>query len=121
MGDSDDEQEFEGFEPADIYVDKTFDTWRKTENQRNIHEFEERVGPVRIFDASASVLNYFQCFYTEEVSTSIVNFTYLNVTRKRFADPRHKGVWTDATVPEMKAFYGLVILMDIMKFEKEEL
>jgi len=26
LGDSDDEEEFEGFEPADIYVDKTFDT-----------------------------------------------------------------------------------------------
>ena len=91
LGDSDDEEEFEGFEPADIYVDKTFDTWRKIENQRNIHEFEERVGPVRIFDASASALNYFQCFYTEEVFTSIVNFTNLNTTRKRDADPWHKG------------------------------
>jgi hypothetical protein len=39
--DSDDKEIFEGFEPADIYVDKTFDTWRKTENHRNIHEFEE--------------------------------------------------------------------------------
>jgi len=121
VGDSDDEEEFEGFEPADIYVDKTFDTWRKTENQRNIHEFEERIGPVRIFDASASALNYFQYVYTEEVFTSIVNFTNLNATRKHDADPRNKGVWTDVTVPEMKAFYGLVILMDIMKFEREEL
>ena len=109
-------EEFEGCEPADIYVDKTFDTWRKTENQGNMHEFEERVGPVRIFDASASALNYFQCFYTEEVFTSITNFTNLNVTRKRDADPRHKGVWNDVTVPEMKAFYGLVILMSIMQF-----
>ena len=72
MGDSDDEEEFEGFEQVDIYVDKTFDTWTKTENQRNIHEFEERVGPVRNFDASVSALNYFQCSYTAEVFTSIV-------------------------------------------------
>jgi predicted helicase len=43
VGDSDDEEEFEGFEAADIYQHREFDNWRKTINPRNIHEFEERV------------------------------------------------------------------------------
>ena len=47
-------------EAANIYEQREFDTWRKTINLRNIHEFEERVGPVRNFDTSASVLKYFQ-------------------------------------------------------------
>jgi hypothetical protein len=48
---------------------------RKTINPRNIHEFEERVGPVRNFDTSATALNYFQCFYTEEVFETIFKST----------------------------------------------
>ena len=102
--DSDDKEIFEGFEPADIYVDKTFDTWRKTENHRNIHEFEEsRTSEDFWRFCIASALNYFQCFYTEEMFTSIVNFTILNATRKRDAYPRHKGVWTDRTQNELSA------------------
>jgi len=50
-----------------------------------------------------------------------VNFTNLNARRKRAATAGHKGVWTDVTVPEIKAFYILLILMDVMKFEREEL
>lgn len=104
VGDSDDKEIFEGFEPADIYVDKTFDTWRKTENHRNIHEFEEsRTSEDFWCFCIASALNYFQCFYTEEMFTSIVNFTILNATRKRDAYPRHKGVWTDRTQNELSA------------------
>jgi hypothetical protein len=56
---------------ADIYQHREFDNWRKTINPRNIHEFEERVGPVWNFDTSATALNYFQCFYTEEVFETI--------------------------------------------------
>lgn len=120
VGDSDDEEEFEGFEAADIYVDKTFDAWRRTENERNIHLFTERVGTVRNFDTGATALNYFQCFYTDEVFKKIVEFTNLNADRKR-ADVNPKGVWSDVSVAEIKAFYGLLILMDIMKFDREEL
>ena len=45
----------------------------------------------------------------------------MNALRKRAANEGHKGVWTEVTVPEIKAFYGLLILMDVMKFEREEL
>jgi hypothetical protein len=45
----------------------------------------------------------------------------LNALRKRAANAGHKGVWNEVTVPEIKAFYGLLILMDVMKFEREEL
>lgn len=120
VGDSDDEEEFEGFEAADIYVDKTFDAWRRTENERNIHLFTERVGTVRNFDTGATALNYFQCFYNDEVFKKIVECTNLNADRKR-ADVNPKGVWSDVSVAEIKALYGLLILMDIMKFDREEL
>lgn len=48
-------------------------------------------------------------------------FTNLNARLGRAATAGHKGVWTDVTVPEIKAFYILLILMDVMKFVSEEL
>ena len=128
VGDSDDEEEFEGFEPVDVYVNREFDNWRKVEVPRNIIDFDRRVGPVRLFDTSATALNLFQLFYTDEVFHSITNYTNLNALRKRTADhvdvngnQLHKGMWTDVSLPEIKAYYGLLILMDTMKFERDEM
>ena len=51
----------------------------------------------------------------------------MNAPRKRTADvdvngtQLHKGMWTDVTLPEIKAYYGLLILMDTMKFERDEM
>lgn len=81
VGDSDDDDEFEGFQAADVYADRNFDNWVKTETQRNIPEFSERVGPTRIFDTSAKALEYFQLFYDDGVFMTIVNYTNLNANR----------------------------------------
>lgn len=114
VGDSDDDDEFEGFEAADVYTDRNFDNWVKT-------EFSERVGPTRIFDTSAKALEYFELFYNDGVFMTIVNYINLNANRKCAAEPNHKCVWTDVTLSEIKAYYGLTMLMDIMKFERDEL
>lgn len=66
---------------ADVYADRNFDNWVKTETQRNIREFSERVGPTRIFDTSANALEYFQLFYDDGVFMTIVNYTNLNANR----------------------------------------
>lgn len=81
VGDSDDDDEFEGFQAADVYADRNFDNWVKTETRRNIPEFSERVGPTRIFDTSAKALEYFQLFYDDGVFMTIVNYTNLNANR----------------------------------------
>ena len=38
VGQSDDESDFEGFEPEDAYEVPDFDDWEKVENDRNIDE-----------------------------------------------------------------------------------
>lgn len=44
------------------------------------------------------------------------------LNKKGGADPdKHKGVWTDVSVAEIKAYYGILVLMDIMNFERDEL
>lgn len=74
-----------------------------------------------MFDTSTCALEYFQLFCSDEVFEKFVNFTNLNARTKRAADPTQKGVWTNVTLPELKAYYGLLILMDIMKFQWDEL
>ena len=55
--DSDDEgREFEGFHASDTYTPPEFLNWSKTfsDNSRSLHEFNELVGPIRVFDGSAT-------------------------------------------------------------------
>ena len=75
-----------------------------------------------MFDGSGSALNYFQLFYSDYVFAEIVRLTNLNAQVKRGANPdQHKGVWYDVTMQEMKAYYGMLLLMGVMKFDRDEL
>ena len=70
-------------------------------------------------------------FYTDEVFEEIARYTNLNANSKRQSDPekhkgqsdpeKHKGVWSEVSLDELKAFYGLLIFMDIMKLDRDEL
>lgn len=67
MGDSDDDEaEFEGFELEDAYVPRDF-VLTKTNNEQDILEFSQRVGPSRVLDGSRTALDFFQIFYTNSV------------------------------------------------------
>ena len=121
-GDSEDDDEFEGFEDVEAYRTPEFLDWAKTENQRDFHQFSEHCGPTRVLDGSGTALDYFQLFYSDQLFSEIVRLTNLNAETKRNANPaQHKGVWSDVTVPEMKAYYGLLLLMEVMKFDRDEL
>ena len=68
--DSDDEgREFEGFHASDTYTTPEFLNWSKTfsDNSHSLHEFNELVGPIRVFDGSATPLEYFQLSYSDVV------------------------------------------------------
>lgn len=61
-------------------------------------------------------------FYMDEVFQHFVKCTNTNAELKRGADPdKHKGEWTDVILDEIKAYYGILLLMDIMNFERDEL
>ena len=96
--------------------------WTDTYTVNCREPFSERPGPVRLFDTSASVLDFFQVFYTDEVFTHIVECTNINANSKRRDDPdNNKGLWHDTTLDEIKAFYGVLIMMDIIKLDREDL
>ena len=115
-GPSDDsDSDFEGFQPEDAYQAPDFATWDKIENNRNIMEFNERTGPTRVLDGSNQAIDYFQLFYTDDLLKKIVEYTNLNAASKREHDPdNNRGAWSDTTLEELKAFYGLLLLMGSM-------
>jgi len=117
--DDDDDSDFEGFEPEEAYVTPEFSDWEKRTKDREIHNFAERVGPTRVLDGSVQAIDYFKLFYSDVVLETIVGFTNLNAETKRAKGD--KGAWTNVTAEEIMAFYGILILMDTMKFDRDEL
>ena len=79
-----DGREFDGFHASDTYTTPEFLNWSKTfsDNSRSLHEFNERVGPIRVFDGSATPLEYFQLFYSDVVFGKIADFTNGNARNK---------------------------------------
>ena len=130
--DSDDEgREFEGFHASDTYTTPEFLNWSKTfsANLRSLHEFNERIGPIRVFDGSAMPLEYLQLCYSDVVFGKIADFTNGNARNKfDLAEGQGDGVgrrdirtWKDVTVVELKAYYGRLFLMEVMKFGRLEM
>ena len=115
VGDSD--YEDDEIDPEDAYVVPEFAKWDKTRNVRQL--FSERVGPTRVLDGSNRPVDYFKLFCSDYVFAEITRFTNLNAATKRACGD--KGVWTDVTVDEIKAFFGILIIMDTMKFDCDEL
>jgi hypothetical protein len=68
---------------------------------------------------SAMILDYFKLFYSDYVFAEITILTNLNAATKRVRGD--KGVWTDVTVDEIKAYFGILIIMDTMTFDRDEL
>lgn len=97
-------------------------TWSKLSHTHSILAFEKTPGPVRQFDQKMSALEYFQLFYTDKIFSDIVRFTNLNAERKRKTDPEgNKCVWSEVSCEEIKAFYGLSIMMDIIRLDRDEM
>ncbi len=114
VGDSDDDEEdFEGFEPEELYAPHDF-VWTKPENQRDLFQFSDRIGHIRVLDGSRKALEYFQIFYSDEVLGKIVLLMNFNATIKRGRS--NIGVWTDLTLEIILVqFYRILYIMDTMK------
>ncbi|XP_063968501.1 piggyBac transposable element-derived protein 4-like [Lytechinus pictus] len=92
--------------------------WEETDNfDRNIPAFTGTQGPTEDF-SQLSPLEVFFLFFTQEVWELLTNET------NRYADQVMEGwdadrasAWRDhpTTVPEMKAFLGLVLLMGVVR------
>jgi hypothetical protein len=60
-----------------------------------------------VLDGSNRPVDYFKLFYSDNVFAEITRLTNLNAATKRARGD--KGVWTDVTVDEIKAYFGILI------------
>lgn len=90
------DRESSGDEDDERYVAPENFEWTDEFSVRCRLPFSEKPGPVRVLDSSASVLNYFQIFYTDEIFNHVVECTNRNANKKRTEDANNnKGVWQD--------------------------
>ena len=65
-------------------------------------------------------LECFKLFYTEQIFQDLVDFANENARRRKESDPdNNKGDWKILTVDELTAYYGLVIMKDIIKLDRD--
>ena len=76
-----------------------------------LYQFTEPVGPTRVLPASASAIKFFMQLFDEDLFQHIVDQTNLYASQMPTRSPRYG--WYDTTVPEMKAFIGVLLLMGI--------
>ena len=77
-------------------------------------------GPVRVLDTSMTSQEYFQLYYSDEVLNSLVDFANENAATKRTCEPeKNKGEWKPLTLDELKAYYGLLIMKDLMRLDRD--
>ena len=86
----------------------------------NRPKYSRRSGPVRVLDASITPLEYFNLFYTAQIFRDLVDFANENARRSKESDPdNNKGDWKMLTVDELKVYYGLAIMKDIIKLDRD--
>ena len=83
----------------------------------NVHQFTECVGPVQSLPSSATSMDYFNLLFTDNMFDHIVEQTNLYATQN---PPSVHYKWEDITSNELKAFFGLIILMGIKRLPAYE-
>ena len=86
----------------------------------NRQKYSRCSGPVRVLDVSITPLECFNLFYTEQIFWDLVDFANENTRRRKESDPdNNKGDWKMLTVDELKVYYGLVIMKDIIELDRD--
>ena len=77
-------------------------------------------GPTRVLESSISPVQCFGFFYTDKILTDICDFTNAFYAKKKLNDPDHnKGEWKDVTINELKTFYAMRMMMDVLKLDRD--
>ena len=71
----------------------------------------EPVGPTKPLASTATAKDFFEQSFDDDLLRHIVDQTNLHVQQKRSAQYK----WSNLTVPELKAFLGVIILMGIAR------
>ena len=83
-------------------------------------KYSRRAGPVRVIDSSITPLECFGLYYTDKVFEDLVKYANENARQRIQREPeKNKGEWKALTVDELKVFYGLLIMKDIIKLDRD--
>ena len=75
-----------------------------------------------MINGAANALGLLSVILFRRTISEHCGFTNLNAQSKRAADrEKHKGDWTDISLEELKAYHGILFMMDVMQFERDEL
>ena len=86
----------------------------------NCPKYSRHSGPIRVLDASITPLECFKLFYTEQIFQDLVDFANENARRRKESDPENnKGDWKMLMMDELKVYYGLVSMKDIIKLDRD--
>ena len=95
-------------------------TWEKREPTPTHYNFNEIPGPSSDIDRNSNPAQLFCRFFTDEVWDLLVEETNKYANANTSTAP-HARPWNDTTVPEMKAFVGMLIIMGIVVLPRLEL
>ena len=87
--------------------------WMKDESNALNYNYNNTPGPTTTAGSDVTPLNLFSRFFTDEVWELLVEETNRYASENVSHTP-HARPWKDVTVPEMKAFVGMLILMGIV-------
>jgi hypothetical protein len=99
-------------DPEDDQQDDVND-WSENTEMLNIHNFEQTVG-VNIDDfdpVNALQKQFFYQLFTEDMFAEIVTQTNIYAQVKIASKPQGDNMWYNVTIEEIKAYFGMLILM----------
>ena len=96
--------------------------WTQNFSQIHVNQFTGPIGtnfPVNFDTPTASSLEYFQLFFSDDVFKRICNntnkFKKFHVEQKKITSPDYKEqFWYDTNVNEMRAYFGLAVLFALL-------
>ena len=96
--------------------------WTQNFSQIHVNQFTGPIGtnfPVNFDTTTASPLEYFQLFFSDDVFERICNntnkFKKFRVEQKKITSPDYKEqFWYDTNVNEMRAYFGLAVLFGLL-------
>lgn len=94
--------------------------WKKCEPSYHTYKYCAEPGPTTPTLLDTPALEYLQLFFTDDVWELLVSETnrYAFQIDRTSPTPRH---WEEVTIKEMKAFFGLVIIMGIIQLPRLEM
>lgn len=98
------------------------DRWQKKEATSFVYPYRSAAGPTAPVSTlqNETALDLFCRFFTDEVWQLIVDETNRYASANTASTP-HARPWSDVTIPEMKAFIGMLILMGIVELPRLEM